>query len=239
MALVHESIAQTSLQYQIGDVKPVGYDISFTLHQIVEPTNDLGWLLLNGASLSTTTYATLFAKYGYTFGGSGASFSLPDFTDGIILLPEGVSKFVFGRNFDGSIFSPGNVGEITHLMIAGETPVHSHTDSFSYSTSAHDHTGSASISAADSTHQHLTSTCVAIGVGISGTQLPESIPSAVTSSVNSADGAHSHTASVSINANNSGSLNNSISISASSGGGTAHNNMSPYQVCGGWLVRYK
>lgn len=30
-----------------------------------------GWLACNGASLSTTTYADLFAVIGYTYGGSG------------------------------------------------------------------------------------------------------------------------------------------------------------------------
>jgi hypothetical protein len=38
-----------------------------------------GYLEMNGASLSTTTYAALFAVMQYTFGGSGASFTLPDF----------------------------------------------------------------------------------------------------------------------------------------------------------------
>jgi phage-related tail fiber protein len=37
-----------------------------------------GWLVGNGASLSTTTYAKLFAKYAYTYGGSGASFNIID-----------------------------------------------------------------------------------------------------------------------------------------------------------------
>ena len=37
-----------------------------------------GYLKANGASLSTTTYAALFAAIGYTFGGSGASFKVPD-----------------------------------------------------------------------------------------------------------------------------------------------------------------
>jgi microcystin-dependent protein len=37
-----------------------------------------GWLKANGASLNTTTYATLFSAIAYTFGGSGASFSVPD-----------------------------------------------------------------------------------------------------------------------------------------------------------------
>jgi len=38
-----------------------------------------GWLYCNGASISTTTYANLFAVVGYSYGGSGASFSLPDY----------------------------------------------------------------------------------------------------------------------------------------------------------------
>jgi microcystin-dependent protein len=41
-------------------------------------TAPTGYLKANGASLSTTTYATLFAAIGYTFGGSGGSFNVPD-----------------------------------------------------------------------------------------------------------------------------------------------------------------
>ncbi len=37
-----------------------------------------GFLKANGASVSTTTYAALFAVIGYLYGGSGASFLLPD-----------------------------------------------------------------------------------------------------------------------------------------------------------------
>lgn len=37
-----------------------------------------GFVKANGASLSTTTYADLFAAIGYTFGGSGGSFNVPD-----------------------------------------------------------------------------------------------------------------------------------------------------------------
>ncbi len=40
-----------------------------------------GYLLCDGSSISTTTYATLFAVIGYNFGGSGATFSLPAFHD--------------------------------------------------------------------------------------------------------------------------------------------------------------
>jgi len=37
-----------------------------------------GYLLCNGASVSTTTYAALFAVIDYDYGGSGGSFNLPD-----------------------------------------------------------------------------------------------------------------------------------------------------------------
>lgn len=37
-----------------------------------------GWLFCYGQSLSTSTYADLFAAVGYTYGGSGASFNVPD-----------------------------------------------------------------------------------------------------------------------------------------------------------------
>jgi microcystin-dependent protein len=41
-------------------------------------TPPTGFIKANGASLSTTTYANLFAAIGYTFGGSGSSFNVPD-----------------------------------------------------------------------------------------------------------------------------------------------------------------
>jgi microcystin-dependent protein len=229
MALKHEATIIGTLQYQIGDMKLVGYDISFTLHAIVEPANDLGWLLLNGASLSTTTYAGLFAKYGYSFGGSGASFSLPDFTDGKVPVPKGVSAFT-------TFAATG--GEITHVMAAGELGAHSHPDTFSASASAHSHSGSASVGNTDGSHSHFTNTYLVAsgGFGSSGglAQDAQWNPVAVTSAAAS----HTHGFSATMNNNSSGNLNVSGSIGATGGGG-AHNNMSPYQVAGGWLVRYR
>ncbi len=40
-----------------------------------------GFVLCNGASLNTTTYANLFAVIGYTFGGSSANFNVPNYTN--------------------------------------------------------------------------------------------------------------------------------------------------------------
>ena len=51
----------------VGMIAPFAYDGS--------PT---GWLDCNGASVSTSTYAELFAVIGYTWGGSGGSFNVPE-----------------------------------------------------------------------------------------------------------------------------------------------------------------
>jgi hypothetical protein len=54
-----------------------------------------GWLQANGASFSTTTYATLFAAIGYEFGGSGGSFNVPDL--------RGYFVRGYGTNSDGTV----------------------------------------------------------------------------------------------------------------------------------------
>lgn len=59
-----------------------------------------GWLAANGALVSTTTYASLFAAIGYTYGGSGGSFNLPDlrgyFVRGAGTNSDGTASGTFG-----------------------------------------------------------------------------------------------------------------------------------------------
>lgn len=43
-----------------------------------------GWLLCDGASVTVVRYSSLFKVIGYTYGGSGANFTLPTVTDHII-----------------------------------------------------------------------------------------------------------------------------------------------------------
>ena len=59
--------AYTDQLLGVGDIK-----------LIAAATAPKGWLACNGASVSTTTYAALFAKISYTYGGSGSSFTLPN-----------------------------------------------------------------------------------------------------------------------------------------------------------------
>ena len=55
------------------DMSPTGSVTAFA--GSAAPT---GWLLCYGQSVSTTTYAALFAAISYTYGGSGANFTIPD-----------------------------------------------------------------------------------------------------------------------------------------------------------------
>lgn len=81
-----------------------------------------GWLICNGATLSTTTYAALFAVVGYTYGGSGGNF----------LLPSMANKFAFGG-------TPG-VGGGSATILEANLPIHSHNNSASSVATSHSHT---------------------------------------------------------------------------------------------------
>jgi hypothetical protein len=60
--------------------------------QTISGIND--WLLCDGTSYNTTTYATLYGVIGTTFGGAGSNFNVPDFRT---YFPVGVgSAFVLG-----------------------------------------------------------------------------------------------------------------------------------------------
>lgn len=52
---------------------PVG-----TINSYVSSTAPTGWLLCNGQTVATSTYPTLFALIGYTYGGSTSTFGVPN-----------------------------------------------------------------------------------------------------------------------------------------------------------------
>lgn len=68
------------LETWVNAAVPVGGIVKWH-SAIAAPT---GWLATNGASVSRITYPSLFAVIGYTYGGSGANFTLPTVTDSII-----------------------------------------------------------------------------------------------------------------------------------------------------------
>lgn len=74
-----------------------------------------GYLLCNGNSYNTGDYAELFAQIGFTWGGSGSLFNVPDLADRVMV---GVS---------GTISLGDTGGAKTHTLSTNEIPSHSHT----------------------------------------------------------------------------------------------------------------
>jgi microcystin-dependent protein len=100
---------------------------------IILPTTTLpsaDWLWCDGTSYSTTTYATLFDIIGYTYGGSGASFSVPNL---LAKTPIGAdTTAILQTLYQGAnTISSGN-----RVMTANQLPSHnhgySHTHDFTY-----------------------------------------------------------------------------------------------------------
>lgn len=86
----------------VGDVK-----------MFAGPTAPTNWLICNGASLATATYPTLFAVIGYTWGGSGANF----------LVPNLAQKFPLGAG-PNPLGSGGGAFPVT--LATANLPIHAH-----------------------------------------------------------------------------------------------------------------
>ena len=78
-----------------------------------------GWLFCNGQSLSTSTYVLLFTAIGYTYGGSGSTFNIPDM-QGRVGIGDGTGTGLTTRNLGVS------GGEETHTLAVNEMPSHDH-----------------------------------------------------------------------------------------------------------------
>ena len=196
-----------------------------------------GWFRANGAAVSRTVYAALFAKIGTTYGaGDGVStFNLPD--------PRG--KFIRalddGRGID--------VGRVLGSSQADEVRSHSHTGSSS-AAGGHGHTGS---SGAAGNHAH-TASSDAQGAHAHTVKEGSTNPSMVggellasgddvtqvagSTSTTSTDGAHAHNITVNavgdhshaITINAIGDHSHAITINATGGGETRPQNIA-FLVC--------
>jgi len=88
-----------------------------------------GWLICNGAAVSRTTYATLFAVIGTTYGtGNGSTtFNLPDFR-GRVGVGGGTSTATGATNHTLN----QKAGEETHVLTPGETAMKAHDHGIEY-----------------------------------------------------------------------------------------------------------
>ena len=77
-----------------------------------------GWLLCDGASVATATYPNLFTALGYSYGGAGANFNLPDL----------VTYFVKGSATQTATTGGVNSQSLSEANLASHTHVVSVTD---------------------------------------------------------------------------------------------------------------
>lgn len=84
-----------------------------------------GWLMEDGSGKSTTTYARLFEHLGYTHGGSGATFNMPDSRGRVAVALDNMGGVDAGRLAAGNVLG-GSGGAETHLLLATESGVAIH-----------------------------------------------------------------------------------------------------------------
>jgi microcystin-dependent protein len=150
-----------------------------------------GYLLCDGTSYSTTTYSGLFSTIGYTWGGSGASFNVPDLR-GRTTIGAGSGTGLTLRTL--AAYS----GEENHVLVSGETPLVSHTHTFTVpSSTGTTATGTSSSVSLNTSAGYSTGTGTT-GTGNTGTTTTSagtgSISSGVTGTGNAAisDPGHTH-----------------------------------------------
>jgi len=171
------------------------------------PTN---WLLCNGAAVSRTTYATLFAVVGTTFGvGDGSTtFNLPNYAD----------RLPIGAGSSYSVNSQG--GSATTTLTTNELPAHSHSASSSSSSSFTGNAGTTSYTDLSHTHSYNLGSITASGVYA---QVTSQNAGPVNTSGASINMNHAHTFTP------TGAVSTSTSTSiGSTGSGAAFTNLPPY-----------
>jgi microcystin-dependent protein len=102
---------------------PCGVIIPLSYEALTIPE---GFLLCDGSSYTTTNYQNLFALIGYTYGGSGSTFNIPDLRD--------------KRGYMDSNYSLGTISGTNSITLnASQLPQHNHNASSSSYSVTHSH----------------------------------------------------------------------------------------------------
>lgn len=190
-----------------------GFDAG-DLKAVAHGDTPAGWLECLGQAVSRSTYATLFATIGTTYGvGDGSTtFNLPSYS---------------GRALVGA--GPGYVlgaagGASTTTLLTANLPIHTHSMSHTHGIN-HDH-GSFN-TAAGGAHDHQIQTTPTDGASAAAVRRGTDSGTNVSGPIQTG-GSHSHTVNVPAYFGSSGG--SSASNTGPTGAGAPFNNQSPYRV---------
>ena len=87
-----------------------------------------GFLLCDGTSYATASYAALFAVIAYTYGGSGANFNVPDLRDRTVVGVSSANSKALAQAIGANTVTPtGNIGGSVANTTLATTQIPSHT----------------------------------------------------------------------------------------------------------------
>jgi microcystin-dependent protein len=111
------SILRRSSAFTAQD-KPVTGDMKMSF----VGNDHIGWMKCDGRAMSVTNYNLLFQVIGYQFGGSGATFHLPNPAGGVVGVVGQRTSTV-----STTLHPPGqDVGAETHTLTIAQMPSHNH-----------------------------------------------------------------------------------------------------------------
>jgi microcystin-dependent protein len=214
---VNSSAVTTSHDYLIKNNTPAG-----VINMWATTTAPTSWLLCDGTAVSRSTYASLFAVIGTTYGvgDNSTTFNLPNLK----------GKVPVGRDSaDTSFDSMGETGGAkTHTLSSAEMPIHTHIQN------SHNHTQNSHTHTTDTQGSHNHGGSVGTGEflyrdGAYNTGFNSWVGNvylAITWNGGTAyAGSHSH------NVNGNTAINNAqTATNQNAGSGLSHNNLQPYIV---------
>jgi len=167
---------QTQVATLQGQIVPVG-----SLAPFAGGSLPSGWLLANGASVAVSAYSALFGVLGYSYGGSGANFALPDMRG---RFPLGAGQ---GSGLTNRVLATTTGSETTATAVTvSQQPA--------FTVPAHHH-GISMNTGNDGPHSHKVSTYSTPGVQEGGTGATAfiSLTTGTTDFDTTIGGTHSHT----------------------------------------------